>query len=128
MTGALSLNLQYQRAVWESARESLRSKRVVRMPALEKIEAAYMSQVSALIPTTDATKRSDAAQEVARALGFMKDDAARLLKASASQSPFIPTGGQPTVIDEASVTATLKNLDAIQSRLNRLFDPVWRQD
>lgn len=128
MVGALSLNIEYQLAAWQSARESMRRARVIRSQELEKLESKYLASLAPIIPTDNAVEHQKAMGELARSFAFMKDDTARLLTAAARRGPYFPRGGQPIAVDENTVSLEVKKLGELQGRLDKLFDPVWREN
>ncbi len=126
MVGALDLNLEYQRAIWLSAGESAKQKRLVWLPALVRIEAEYLNRMGNLMPLPVRSQEyRDAMNEVASRVRLMKVEADSLLRSAATGSPYILRSGAKGIVGEGIVRSSLAQIDATQARINQLTDPVW---
>jgi hypothetical protein len=123
MLGALDLNMEYQREVWQSALQSYRLKRVTRSPTLTSLDAGYLQRVQSLMDLDGEGKTT-----LAQRFAAMREDADHLLSSAAKGAPYSLRDGSRGVVDEATVAAAIQNLDSLRARIDRLLDPVWKQN
>ena len=126
MSSSLEANLDFQQAVWTSARESFSAGRIVKTPVLRDHEVNYLSRATSLIPLTPGSEEHKRAVRVLEGrFQSMLADADRVLHAAATHGSYELSSGIRAEASETEIQTELAGVERTRTRVARLLNPVW---